>query len=155
DRRELLPIEALDDARAVTATRAHQHERLVGGHAEEPRREARLGAERAEAADDLHERRLQEVATGLVADRVTEQLALDVRRDPSQEQVQGLGVAADGAVEDVTFDGEGHASSLCDARAALRIRGIARFSSKGGCKAFRQVEPGPTTDPQSKAIDVG
>jgi hypothetical protein len=93
---------------ASSTARPHQHEGLVRRHAEEPRREARLGAERAEAPDDLHQRRLEKVAAVLVAHRVPEQLALDMRRDHAENVVESRGLAVDGEVESATIDREGH-----------------------------------------------
>ena len=67
ERAEIFQRETLDEARAMTALRTHEHERLVGRDAKEPRREARFTAERSESAEHLHERRLEEIAAILVA----------------------------------------------------------------------------------------
>ncbi len=66
------------------------------------------GAERSEAPDDLHERRLEEVAAVFVTHRIPQELTLDMRSDHPEDVVEGSGVTGDSAVEDVACDGEGH-----------------------------------------------
>src|SRR5262249_41965815 len=109
---ELFPLEPLDEASPVTAPRAHQHERFVRGHTEEPGGEARLRAEGPETADDLHHRSLQKVATIFVAHRVTEELTLDMGFDRPKDVVEGCRVTIDCCIEDFALNREGHSESF-------------------------------------------
>ena len=70
---------AVDEPPAQTFLRSHQHERFIGRHTKEPRREGRVTAKRFELAEHLHQRGLEEIAAIIVGERVAQKLALDVR----------------------------------------------------------------------------
>ena len=96
------------EARPVPALRAHQHQRLVGRHPEEPRREARIAAERAQPADDLHQRRLEKILPILVGYRVAQKLALHVGAQLRDEPVQRGGIPGEGEIEQLAIEYETH-----------------------------------------------
>ena len=106
--RQILEIEPFDEPGAVTTLRAHHHERLVGGHPEEPGGEAGVAAEAPEAAHHLQKGGLEEVTTVLIGDRVAEQLALDVRAEARHQGVEGGGIAVESAGQQITIQFECH-----------------------------------------------
>jgi hypothetical protein len=85
---EVVEVETLDQAGAVAALRAHQHERLVGRHAEEPGREVRIAAKGGQTAHHLEQCHLQEVPPVFVRDRVPQELSLDMRAYPQDELLE-------------------------------------------------------------------
>jgi len=137
---QVFEVEAFDELGAVSPLRAHHHERLVRGHPEEPGREARIAAEGPHPPDDLHERRLYEVAPVLFGEGIPHQLFFYARLEQGHQRPQRRRVTAGSQFESRAVNREGHVPTLsvdewCRAwrlptarRAFVRLRSSCRRS---------------------------
>jgi adenylosuccinate synthase len=122
---ELLEVEPFDETSAVATLRPHQHECLVGGHAEEPSREARIASKRAESTDDLEQGGLQKVTPILIRERIAQELALYVGTQRGHDTVQRGSLPLNCVGEQISVETECHGildHEPCEVRAATGSR---------------------------------